>query len=123
MAFRMLFLALLASAEAFVLPAAAPAALTRSAAPTMMWGMGGGGNARDADLARRQDKLAARQQKAKELPKGSVEVSFPQKGNKVVIAKQGEPLGKVCQRGGLRVGRYGAPPHALWRLCAWRGAV
>ena len=60
-------------------------------------------NARDADLARRQGKLAARQAKGAELPKGSVEVTFPQKGNKMVIAKQGEPLGKVVQRAGLRV--------------------
>ena len=72
----------------------------------MQWGCGGGGgggNARDADLERRQGKLAARQAKAKELPKGSVEVTFPQKGNKKVIAKQGEPLGKVVARGGLKV--------------------
>ena len=59
--------------------------------------------ARDADLERRQGKLAERQAKAKEIPKGSVEVTFPQKGNKVVIAKQGEPLGKVIGRGGLKV--------------------
>ena len=32
-----------------------------------------------------------------------MEVTFPQKGNKQVIAKQGEPIGKVVQRAGLRV--------------------
>lgn len=47
--------------------------------------------------------VAERQAKAKAIPKGSVEVTFPQKGNKVVIAKQGEALGKVVSRGGLRV--------------------
>ena len=50
-----------------------------------------------------EDKLAARQQKAKAQPKGTVEVTFPQKGNKVIQAKQGEPLGKVVSRAGLRV--------------------
>merc|ERR1719440_38741 len=101
--------ALLATSSALVLPAApAPiASAARCASPAMQFGMfgggGGGGDARDQDLARRQGKLAARQQKAKELPKGSVEVTFPQKGNKMVVAKQGEPLGKVIQRAGLRV--------------------
>ena len=92
----------LASASALVMPPA-PVAAVRCAAPMMQFGWGGGGNARDADLERRQGKLAARQQKAKEIPKGSVEVTFPQKGNKMVVAKQGEPLGKVIQRAGLRV--------------------
>jgi len=69
----------------------------------MQFGFGGKANARDADLERRQGKLAERQAKAKAIPKGSVEVTFPQKGNKVVIAKQGEPLGKVVSRAGLRV--------------------
>ena len=40
---------------------------------------------------------------ANSAPKGQVEVTFPQKGNKVVIAKQGEPIGKVVQRAGMRV--------------------
>ena len=36
-------------------------------------------------------------------PKGQVEVTFPQKGNKVVTAMQGDPIGKVCQKAGVRV--------------------
>ena len=48
-----------------------------------------------------QDKLASR--KAAAVPKGQVEVSFPQKGGKVVIAKQGEPIGNVCKKAGVRV--------------------
>jgi len=64
---------------------------------------GGGLNARDADFARRQDKLKARQAKGAEAPKGQVEVTFPQKGNKKVVAKQGEPLGQVCNRAGVKV--------------------
>lgn len=66
-------------------------------------GGGGGGDAREKDFQRRQDRQAARQDLAKTQPKGTVEVTFPQKGNKVVKAMQGEPLGKVVQRGGLRV--------------------
>jgi len=94
---------LLAVADALVLPSVAPSpASTRAVAPTMQFGWGGGG-ARDADLARRQDKLDARKKKAAEIPKGSVEVTFPQKGNKMVIAKQGENIGKVAQRAGLRI--------------------
>ena len=64
---------------------------------------GGGKSARDLDFERRQERLAGRQQTAKEQPKGTVECTFPQKGNKVVMAKQGEPLGKVVSRSGLRV--------------------
>jgi len=78
-------------------------AVSRSGDLRMQFGFGGKANARDADLERRQGKLAERQAKAKAIPKGSVEVTFPQKGNKVVIAKQGEALGKVVSRGGLRV--------------------
>ena len=66
---------------------------------------------------RLDSQLAARQAKAAELPKGSVEVTFPQKGNKVVIAKQGQPIGQVCQKAGLRVKfdcKVRAVPHALW---------
>jgi len=84
-----------------------------AASPLMQFGgmFGGGGNkggggggqvsARDADFARRQEKLASRKQAA--VPKGEVEVTFPQKGNKVVKAKQGEPIGAVCKRAGVRV--------------------
>ena len=96
-------LALLASAAAFTAPLArAPQQAAPRAAVALQFGFFGGGggnepNARDADFAKRQDKLAARQAKAKELPKGSVEVTVPQKGNKVVVAKQGEPIGKVGQ--------------------------
>jgi len=88
-----------------VQPLMAPSTATRIAGAHMQFGWGGGGgvSARDADFARRQDKLAARQAKAKEQPKGTVEITFPQKGNKKVTAKQGEPLGKVVARGGLRV--------------------
>merc|ERR1719478_955880 len=93
---------LLSSSNAFALaPATAPCTVERCTT-SMMFNFGGG-DARDKDLERRQGKLAARQQKAKELPKGSVEVTFPQKGNKVVQAKQGEPLGKVVGRSGLRI--------------------
>ena len=45
----------------------------------------------------------ARQAGAASQAKGQVECSFPQKGNKKVMAKQGEPLSKVVSRGGLRV--------------------
>lgn len=40
---------------------------------------------------------------ASTAPKGQVEVTFPQKGNKVVMAQQGEPIGKVVSRAGMRV--------------------
>jgi len=63
----------------------------------------GGMSARDADFARRQEKLKARQNKAAQAPKGQVSVSFPQKGGKTVTAKQGEDLAKVINRAGLRV--------------------
>jgi len=104
-----------AAAHSFVLsPPAATA--SRVTTPVQMqfgnlFGGGGGGatkstgglSARDADFARRQDKLDARRKKGAELPPGSVECTFPQKGNKVIIAKQGQPLGQVCQKAGLRV--------------------
>jgi len=32
-----------------------------------------------------------------------VTVTFPQKGNKQVTAQQGEPIGAVCKRAGVRV--------------------
>jgi len=114
---RLLILASLASlAEAFVAPSTLP--LTRfasqpsAASHVHMFFFGQkkedsgptpASNARDADLQRRQAKLAERQNKAATQPKGTVEVTFPQKGNKVVLAKQGEPLGKVISRAGLRV--------------------
>ena len=53
---------------------------------------GGGLNARDADFARRQARLKERQAIGSSAPKGQVEVTFPQKGNKVVLAQQGEPV-------------------------------
>lgn len=43
------------------------------------------------------------QAKAATLPKGSVECTFPQKGNKQIIAKQGQPLSQVISKAGLRV--------------------
>jgi hypothetical protein len=92
-------------------PRLRPMALARAPAPVM--GFFGGGNkpaaptggmsARDADFARRQDKLAARRATGAAAPKGQVEVTFPQKGNKVVTAMQGDPIGKVCQKAGMRV--------------------
>merc|ERR1719171_2661353 len=80
-------------------------------APSMLFGFGkkeaggasGATNARDADFARRQSKLADRQAKAASTPKGQVEVTFPQKGNKVVKAMQGDALGAVCKKAGVRV--------------------
>lgn len=87
-------------------PLAAHTPIRPSSSPmsvSMLWGGGGGGNARDRDFEKRQEKLQARQAKAATAPKGEVEVTFPQKGNKVVKAKQGEPLGAVCKRAGVRV--------------------
>ena len=104
-----------ASVQAFGVPMGGARSPTRAPIAQMQFGnfFGGGNkapaaptggmNARDADFARRQDKLAARQAKGASQPKGSVEVTFPQKGNKVVKAKQGEPLGKVISRAGLKV--------------------
>lgn len=57
----------------------------------------------EKDFAQRQAKLADRRALAAKQPKGQVEVTFPQKGNKVVLAKQGEPIGAVVKRAGLRV--------------------
>eukprot|EP00322_Chrysochromulina_rotalis_P025853 CAMPEP_0115860060 /NCGR_PEP_ID=MMETSP0287-20121206/16932_1 /TAXON_ID=412157 /ORGANISM="Chrysochromulina rotalis, Strain UIO044" /LENGTH=163 /DNA_ID=CAMNT_0003314371 /DNA_START=26 /DNA_END=517 /DNA_ORIENTATION=+ len=105
------------TANALVLPSVAvsPSYTTRAIAPQMLFGglFGGGAkeadapaaglNARDADFARRQQKLDQRRAKGAELPKGSVECTFPQKGNKVVIAKQGQPIGQVVQKAGMRV--------------------
>jgi len=94
-----------------VQPVLRPVQLTRASSPSMFF-FGqkkddapntAGLSARDADFARRQDKLAARQQKNAAQPKGSVEITFPQKGGKTIQAKQGEPLSKVISRGGLRV--------------------
>ena len=111
----------IAAAHGFVAPAApfvpSSSVAARTTAPVHMNMFGGlfGGNkndeapsggpmnARDADFARRQAKLQERQSKAATQPKGAVECTFPQKGNKVVMAKQGEPLGKVISRAGLRV--------------------
>merc|ERR1712194_196197 len=36
-------------------------------------------------------------------PKGQVEVTFPQKGGKVVKAMQGDAIGKVCQKAGVKI--------------------
>jgi hypothetical protein len=64
---------------------------------------GAGLSARDADFARRQEKLKARQSKAAEAPAGQVTITFPQKNNKQVFAKQGDNLGTVCNKAGMRV--------------------
>eukprot|EP00316_Scyphosphaera_apsteinii_P025127 CAMPEP_0119308752 /NCGR_PEP_ID=MMETSP1333-20130426/12672_1 /TAXON_ID=418940 /ORGANISM="Scyphosphaera apsteinii, Strain RCC1455" /LENGTH=148 /DNA_ID=CAMNT_0007312593 /DNA_START=18 /DNA_END=464 /DNA_ORIENTATION=+ len=68
--------------------------------PQMLWGKGQ--SAVEADYQRRQEKLESRRQKAGAAPKGQVEVEFPQKGKKV-IAKQGEALGAVAKRAGIRI--------------------
>lgn len=47
--------------------------------------------------------LSPLQELAAATPKGQVNVTFPQKGNKAVTAMQGEPIGKVIQRSGLKV--------------------
>lgn len=109
---------LVASAHAFVLPSAPHHVARASSAPVtaapVMFGLFGGGggaktseptlqNARDADFARRQEKLGARRAAGAAAPKGQVEITFPQKGNKVVKAMQGDPLGKVCQKAGVKV--------------------
>ena len=109
----LLVLGLCATAQAYMVPVSGGRVATRAPVAQMNWfgGFGGGAaqkeegglNARDADFARRQDKLAARQAKAATQPKGAVECTFPQKGNKVVQAKQGEPIGAVVKRAGLRV--------------------
>ena len=103
----------LVGAQAFTLqlqPLARSTAVSSSAAPVMFWGKKAEAsseptiqNARDADFARRQDRLAQRGAAAAAAPKGQVEVTFPQKGNKVVKAMQGDALGKVCQKAGVRV--------------------
>ena len=109
-----LLLAGLVSTHGLVLaPAAASPVAQRAASAQMLFGWGAkkeaappntaGLSARDADFARRQGKLDARRAKGAELPKGSVEVTFPQKGNKVVVAKQGQPIGQVISKAGLRV--------------------
>lgn len=97
-----------------VMPPLSPAiAVTRNVPATMFFNFGkkddapappkAGGSKQDQDFARRQEKLQARQAKAASAPKGQVEVTFPQKGNKVVLAKQGEPIGSVVKRAGMRV--------------------
>jgi hypothetical protein len=93
----------LASTAAFSLPpshAVMRSASPHTAAPAMFFGQKN--SAVEKDFAARQDKLAARRASAP-AQKGQVEVTFPQKGNKKIMAKQGEPLGKVISRGGLRI--------------------
>jgi ferredoxin len=105
-----LLLAAICATQALILPASSVRTAVRHGTATMLFGFGkpkeasgGGMDARERDFQARQGKLAARQQKAATQPKGAVECTFPQKGNKVVAAKQGEPLAKVVQRAGLRV--------------------
>eukprot|EP00310_Coccolithus_braarudii_P013436 CAMPEP_0183330938 /NCGR_PEP_ID=MMETSP0164_2-20130417/372_1 /TAXON_ID=221442 /ORGANISM="Coccolithus pelagicus ssp braarudi, Strain PLY182g" /LENGTH=150 /DNA_ID=CAMNT_0025499285 /DNA_START=30 /DNA_END=482 /DNA_ORIENTATION=- len=74
---------------------------TRAAVAHMLFGRSS--SAVEDDFQRRQDKLAQRQALAKTQPKGTVEVTFPQKGNKVVKAMQGDAIGKVCQKAGMRI--------------------
>ena len=99
-----LALLLQGASAAWVAAPALPAgrAAVRSAAPppVMQWGASSQ-SARDRDYERRQDRLASR--KAAAPPKGQVTVTFPQKGGKTVTCKQGEPLGKVISRAGVRV--------------------
>merc|ERR1712032_685379 len=76
--------------SALLAPARLPAVVqdgSRAASPQMLWGRGGGSSV-EQDFERRQEKLAQRQALAKSQPKGAVEVTFPQKGNKMVVAKQ-----------------------------------
>ena len=111
--FTSVLLLFVASAQAFTLQASplarSSAVASSSAAPAMFFGKKPAAqepsiqNARDADFARRQDRLAQRQAGAASAPKGQVEVTFPQKGGKVVKAMQGDPIGKVCQKAGVRV--------------------
>ena len=105
----------LVGAQAFTLPShpvARNAVVASSAAPVMFFGkkpaaqeptVQNARDAREADFQRRQDRLAQRGAAAASQPKGQVEVTFPQKGNKVVKAMQGDPIGKVCQKAGVRV--------------------
>ena len=105
----------LVGAQAFTLPShpvARNAVVASSAAPVMFFGkkpaaqeptIQNARDAREADFQRRQDRLAQRGAAAASQPKGQVEVTFPQKGNKVVKAMQGDPIGKVCQKAGVRV--------------------
>ena len=108
--FTSVLLLFVASAQAFTLQASplarSSAVASSSAAPAMFFGKKPAAqepsiqNARDADFARRQDRLAQRQAGANAAPKGQVEVTFPQKGGKVVKAMQGDAIGKVCQKAG-----------------------
>lgn len=82
-------------------PAPQPHEVSRAATPSMFFG--NKNSAIEKDFQARQEKLAQRRAAGATQPKGQVEVTFPQKGNKVVKAQQGEPLGKVISRGGLRV--------------------
>ena len=102
----------LVGAQAFTLqsqPLARTATVASPAAPVMFWGKKEPKaeptvqNARDADFARRQDRLAQRGAAAASAPKGQVEVTFPQKGGKVVKAMQGDAIGKVCQKAGVKI--------------------
>ena len=102
----------LIGAQAFTLqsqPLSRNVVTASSAAPVMFFGKKPAPqeptvqNARDADFARRQDRLAQRGAAAASQPKGQVEVTFPQKGNKVVKAMQGDAIGKVCQKAGIKV--------------------
>ena len=107
MMLRLLLASLAVAAHSFSVPLAPGAVSSRAAAPAMFFGSKPKNepsikDAREADFQRRQDKLAQRKAGAAAV-KGQVDVTFPQKGNKVVTAKQGEPLGKVISRAGLRV--------------------
>ena len=107
---------LTASTHAFTLGSAAGGAstpLVRTAVaispPVMLFGRKPAAaeptlqNARDADFARRQERLAGRKATGAATPKGQVEVTFPQKGGKVVKAMQGDALGAVCKKAGVRI--------------------
>mmetsp|Transcript_45342 Transcript_45342/g.98674 ORF Transcript_45342/g.98674 Transcript_45342/m.98674 type:complete len:153 (-) Transcript_45342:417-875(-) len=82
-------------------PATRAATAARAGQLTLLWGRGN--SAVEDDFQRRQAKLAERQAQAASQPKGTVEVTFPQKGDKMVLAKQGEPIGNVIKRAGMRV--------------------
>ena len=62
---------------------------------------GGGGAQGPGQLALRTHCYAAQLLTPNFRPQ--VEVTFPQKGNKKVVCQQGDPLGKVCSKAGVRL--------------------
>ena len=100
--FLLVLWAACASGLALGVPAVRPASAHHRALAPVMWGSSSN-DAREADFQRRQERLKQRKAAAAAAPKGQVTVSFPQKGGKQVTAQQGEALGKVISRAGVRV--------------------